>query len=105
MLVRYLLEKCKNTDEVLFFKKKIPVASCQTLTIANRNFNIAVVECNCEKIEIIRPTKEENFVTTTNMFHLHKMRKFNRGKIDDWKAKERYFVSYNTLKNIKTNIP
>lgn len=50
MLVRYLLEKCKTTNEALAVLKSIPIASQQTLTIADREGNIVVVECNCEEM-------------------------------------------------------
>ncbi len=103
MLVRYLLEKCKTTDEALFFLKKVPIASQQILTIADRTGNIVVVECNCEKVEIIRPTKKDNFVVATNEFHSTKMKQFNNYKVDNWKSEERYKVAYNALKKYKNN--
>lgn len=103
MLVRYLLEKCKTTDEAISLLKSVPIASQQTLTIADRTGNIVIVECNCEEIEIIRPNKDGNFVTTANEFNSMKMKKFNNYEVDDWKAKERYLVAYNTLKEYKNN--
>lgn len=99
MLVRYLLEKCKTTDEAISLLKSIPIASQQTLTIADRTGNIVVVECNCEEIEIIKPNKDGNFVTAANEFNSPKMKKFNDHKVDNWRAEERYKVSYNALKN------
>ena len=103
MLVRYLLEKCKTTDEAISLLKSIPIASQQTLTIADKTGNIVVVECNCEEIEIIRPNRDGNFVTTANEFNSTKMKKFNNYKVDDWKAEERYSVAYDTLKKHKNN--
>lgn len=101
MLVRYLLEKCKTTDEALSVLKNIPIASQQTLTIADRTGNIVVVECNCEKIEIIRPTKDGNFVTATNEFNSNLMKQYNNDEVDNWRAAERYLVSYTTLEKIR----
>ncbi len=103
MLVRYLLEKCKTTDEALSLLKNIPIASQQTLTIADRTGNIVVVECNCEKIEIIRPAKDDNFVTATNEFNSNLMKQYNNDEVDNWRATERYLVSYTTLKENKNN--
>ena len=103
MLVRFLLEKCKTTEEAISLLKSVPIASQQTLTIADRTGNIVVAECNCEEIEIIRPNKDGNFVTTTNEFNSKKMKKFNNYKVDNWKAEERYLVAYNTLKKSKNN--
>ncbi len=102
MLVRYLLEKCKTTDEAIQKLNELPIASQQTLTIADANGNIVVVECNCESVEIIKPYKKE-FVTIANEFVSNKMKKFNNYNIDNWKAKERYLVAHNALKENKNN--
>lgn len=101
MLVRYLLEKCKTTNEALAVLKSIPIASQQTLTIADREGNIVVVECNCEEMEIIRSSNDEGFVIATNEFVSDKMKPYNNYKVDGWKAEERYSVAYNTLKEHK----
>lgn len=103
MLVRYLLEKCKTTDEAISLLKSIPIASQQTLTIADRAGNIVVVECNCKEMEIIQPTRNGNFVTTANEFNSTKMKKFNNYEVDNWKSEERYLVAYDTLKKHKNN--
>lgn len=49
MLVRYLLEKCKNTKEAIKHLKMLPIASQQVLIIADSYGDIASVECNNEK--------------------------------------------------------
>ena len=103
MLVRYLLGKCKTTDEVLTMLKRIPIASGQTLTIADRTGNIVVVELTSEAIEIIKPTEDGEFVTTANQFHSSSMKRFNNYEIDDWKSEERYLVSYNALQEHRNN--
>ncbi len=101
MLVRYLLEKCKTTNEALAVLKSIPIASQQTLTIADREGNIVVVECNCEEMEIIRSSNDEGFVVAANEFVSDKMKPYNNYEVDSWKAEERYSVVYNTLKEHK----
>jgi predicted choloylglycine hydrolase len=51
---------------------KLPIGSAQTLTMLDKTGDMVVVECNCEKITIIRPEYGENFVATTNQFgHLY----------------------------------
>ena len=57
LLVRYLLEKCKTTNEVVESIKTLPIASQQTLTVVDCSGNIAVIECNSENIEVIKPNK------------------------------------------------
>jgi len=97
MIVRYLLEKCSTTRQVIEVLKKIPIASSQTLMIADQYGDIVVIECNCNEIKVIE--MEEHFLVTTNHFHSNEMLKYNREDIDDWKSKERYQVAYSTLKN------
>lgn len=97
LLVRFILEKCKNTGEAIEFLKTIPIASSQTLTIADKNGNLVVVECNCEEMEII--IKKDHFVVSTNHFHSKKMIKYNIKGIDDWKSEERYDNAYHALRN------
>ena len=101
ILVRYLLEKCKTTNEAIESIKTLPIASQQTLTIADRTGNIVVIECNSENIEVIKPNKDRDFVVATNEFNSENMIKYNNYNVDDCKAKERYEVAYNTLKNNK----
>ncbi|MBS7020816.1 MAG: linear amide C-N hydrolase [Firmicutes bacterium] len=98
MLVRYLLEKCKTTEEAITCLKKLPIASQQTLTIADRKGDLVVIECNSEMLEIIRPNQDGEFVTATNEFHSERMKKFNQSNMDTWHSEERYQVSYQALK-------
>lgn len=103
MLVRYLLEKCKTTNEAIEKLKTLPIASQQTLTIADSIGNIVIAECNAENIEIIKPNKDGNFVTTANEFTSNSMTKYNNYNVDNWRAEERYFISYNALKENNNN--
>ena len=97
MLVRYLLEKCKTTDEAIISLKTLPIASQQTFTVADNNGEIAVVECNCNHIEVIRPTEHNGFVAAANTFISSKMDKYNKHNIDNWQSDERYSVACNAL--------
>ncbi|WRK51689.1 C45 family peptidase [Coprobacillaceae bacterium CR2/5/TPMF4] len=58
MLVRYLLEKCKTVFQAIKFLQTIPIASSQTITLADASGEIAVVECNSKDISIIYPDKK-----------------------------------------------
>lgn len=103
MLVRYLLEKCKSTDEAIQELREIPIASQQTLTIADTKGEIVVVECNSEKVKVIYPNKDGNFVVTSNNFNSEEMKEYRNPPIDDWKSDERYEVAYQTLKENHDN--
>ncbi len=103
MLVRYLLEKCITTKEAISELNRLPIASAQTLTLADRKGDIVVVECNPEKIVEIRPKKYESFVATANNFNAAKMKKYRNPEIDDWRSDERYDTVCTALKNNKGN--
>lgn len=103
MLVRYLLEKCKTTNEVIDTLNMIPIASQQTLTVMDNAGNFAVIECNCSHIEVIKPTKSDRFVVAANCFVSQKMIEYNNHDIDDWYSDERYSVAYNSLKKSKNH--
>lgn len=97
MLLRYLLEKCKTTAEAIEKLQTLPIASAQTLTIADKSGDIAVVECNPNDMEIIRPRAGEQFVATANNFNSEKMRPYRNPEIDDWRSDERYQTARSAL--------
>ncbi|MCI8695025.1 MAG: linear amide C-N hydrolase [Lachnospiraceae bacterium] len=101
LLVRYLLEKCKTTDEVVESLHRIPIASQQTLTVMDSVGNFAVMECNCNHVEVIEPTEDNGFVVATNGFTYQKMTEYNNHAIDNWRSEERYSTACNALRNNK----
>lgn len=101
MLTRYLLEKCKTTCEAVNKLHQLPIASAQTLTIADKSGDIAVVECNPKEIVVIKPREGEQFVATANNFNSEIMHSYRNPEIDDWRSDERYQTARNALKNNK----
>jgi predicted choloylglycine hydrolase len=97
MLIRYILEKCKTTGDAINALKGLPIASAQTITLADRYGDIAVVECNAEKLVVLRPETGMNFVAATNCFHSPEMLQYRNTEIDDWRAEERYHTAQNAL--------
>jgi predicted choloylglycine hydrolase len=97
MLIRYILEKCKTTGEAISGLKSLPIASSQTITLADRSGDIAVVECNAEKLVVIKPEPDKNFVAAANCFVSPEMLPYRNTEIDDWRADERYRTAHNTL--------
>lgn len=81
MLVRYLLEKCRSVEDCKNALSRLTIGSAQTLTIADRTGNMAVVECNAHEKAVITP-KDRAFVCTTNHFNSACMKKYNN-KVDD----------------------
>lgn len=103
MLIRYLLENCKTAQEAIVELHRLPIASAQTITMADKLGDIAVVECNPEKIVVIRPEPDQCFVATANNFNSLEMKQYRNPGIDDWRSDERYFTAYTALKNNKHN--
>lgn len=100
MLVRYLLEKCKSVDEAVDALRKLPIASAQTITLADQSGKIAVVECNAKEFELILPKKGENFVATANNFNSEQLKKYRTpDNIDDWGSDMRYETAKTALKD------
>lgn len=97
MLLRLLLEKCKTTAEAIEALRRLPIASAQTLTLADKEGDIAVVECNPTAIEVIRPWPGELFVATANNFTSEKMRPYRNPDIDDWRSDERCLTAKTAL--------
>jgi predicted choloylglycine hydrolase len=97
MLVRYILEKCKTTKDAINKLHLLPIASAQTITLADKNGEIAVVECNPENVVVVRPEQGQQFVATANNFNSDKMQKYRNPKIDDWRSDERYQNAYRAL--------
>lgn len=98
ILVRYLLEKCKTTEEAITKLHQLPIASAQTVTIADKYGEIAVVECNPENIVVIMPEDGETFVATANNFNSEPMQQYRNTIIDDWGSEKRYETAYQALK-------
>ena len=103
MLTRYLLEKCKTTAEAVSALQKLPIASAQTLTIADKNGEIVVVECNPKEVVVIKPKDGEQFVATANNFNSEIMQNFRNPQIDDWRSDDRYRTVRTALEQNKGN--
>lgn len=99
ILVRYMLEKCKSVKEAIHALKKLPIASSQTIALADAYGDIAVVECNCHHIEVI--TSKQGYLVATNVFHSARLKSFHQEGIDNWRADERYQVANEALKQHK----
>lgn len=98
MLVRYLLERCRNVEDACAILKQIPIASSQTLTLADPQGNLLVVECTPDHIEMIKPNKNKPYVIAVNHFQTPECKRFQVQNMDDWKSKERYQTVNNTLR-------
>ena len=85
-----MLETCRTVNEALTLLRSVPVASAQTLTLADAGGAIALVECSCRRVEVLRPAPRQPFVCAVNAFHTPAMRAERLEGVDDWAAAPRY---------------
>lgn len=90
MLLRFFLEKCMTTEDVICNIKHLPISSAQTITVADAQGDTAVIECNAEKTVIVRPSVAQTFVCATNIFHEAEMLPLQNLNIDNWQSEQRY---------------
>ena len=89
MALRLLAETCASVEEALDRLRELPLASCQTLTLADKAGNIAVAECGPEGVRVERPGPEGPFVCAANLFRSDLADPLPPG-LDTWRAAERY---------------
>lgn len=98
MLVRYILEHCTTTKEAISALQTLPIASCQTITLADATGEIAVVECNAQAVTIIPPAPGTHFVATANNFNAPQMAQYrNPPLLNDWQSGLRYQTAVSAL--------
>jgi len=97
MLLRFFLEKCRTTEDVIRSIQRLPVGSAQTFTVADAAGNIAVIECTPEKSAVIRPSAERPFVCATNTFHAAEMLPLQDPGVENCRAEERYHTLVQAL--------
>lgn len=90
LLLRFFLETCKTTGEVLERIQNIPISSAQTFTIADAAGEIVVVECSSDGAAVLRPSDRRPYVCAVNQYHAAAMEPFRSPGIDDWQAGARY---------------
>ena len=104
MILRYLLEKCKNVPETVLCLKSLPISSAQTIILADAAGKIALVECDSEGIEVVPSMIDDGkFVCAVNSFNLEKMAEHNRVGIDDWHSEARFKTVFSALRSSFVN--
>ena len=98
ILLRFFLEKCQTTGEVLQYLSRLPISSAQTFTIADPTGEIAVAECYSKDLQVIRPTIKQPYVCAANIFHTPRLAVQNYTASDTWEAEPRYETLLHTLK-------
>lgn len=95
VIVRYLLENCKNVKEGIKKLNTLTISSSQNILMSDRYGDMALVECNCENINIIG--QKNNFVCCSNDFNSTEMKIYNCNLEDNIFSKRRYETMRNSL--------
>ena len=89
MVLRLLAETCTTVTEAVERLRELPLASCQTLTLADAAGGIAVAECGPEGVRVEGHGPTGPFVCATNLFRSELANPLPPG-LDTWRAAERY---------------
>lgn len=89
-IVRKVLENCSNTEQAIKLIQETRVASANNFLIADRNYDIAVVESAPQKSVVRKRESGENFIYITNQFITYEMKPFDQGGVEWSKSLERY---------------
>lgn len=95
-VIRKILEECKTTEEAVKMIKTLPISSSHNIVIADRNRDMAVVECTSEEISV---RYNKNYVIATNHFISNNMVKYNNNENNWYYTNDRYNTIDNCLKN------
>lgn len=101
-LIRAILEKCGNTQDAINFIKNVPLCSTQNIILADKNGNLAVVECSPNKV-VVRQSKD--YIVSTNHFVSTEMEKETVKIEENWYlTNDRYETCNASLKEVNKDI-
>lgn len=90
-LIRHILETCRTVKEAIGLLKSLPISSTQNIVLADKSGDMAVVECNSQKIALRRSIKNKNFLVAANHFVDNKMQNEHANPVPNWyHSNERY---------------
>lgn len=90
MLLRMMLERCRNVSDALQLAERVPICCSGTLMIGDAKGAGALLEVSPEKIEVRHISQNQPFLCAVNMFNTPAMKPFNRLPEDTWQAEERF---------------
>ncbi|GAA0741056.1 C45 family peptidase [Clostridium oceanicum] len=78
VVIRSLLENCKDVNEAIAYVEKMPIAYNINLLVADKKGNVALIETldGRKAIKSISADTKEQFLCSTNHVHLEELKKF-----------------------------
>lgn len=91
-IVRYLLERAKDTEQAMNLLRELPIASNCNILLADRSGRMAVVECtpSLKRIREAETFGKDKIVCTVNSFTSDEMREYDAAHGDDYDSRIRY---------------
>jgi len=91
-IVRYLLEKARNTEQAVAMLSELPIASNCNILFADCNGRMTVVECTpaLKRIREAEVFGAEKIICTVNSFTSDEMKKYDDAHGNDYDSHKRY---------------
>lgn len=103
LIVRHILETCKNVEEAIAMIKSLPIASTQNIIVADKTGDMAVVECSPRSVVIRKPDVNTDFLVSANHFIDSSMQLEHCNPEDNWYlTKDRYATVQKALLETET---
>lgn len=98
-IVRYLLEKAKNTEHAVTLLNELPIASNCNILLADKTGKMVVVECTPVLKQLRTPieTQYGKIICTVNNFTSNNMKQYDYSNGDVFNSVERYDVVIKSL--------
>jgi len=98
-IVRYLLEKADNTEQAISLLMGLPVASNCNILLADKNGNMAVVECTplFKRIREAETFNNGKIIGAVNSFTSEEMKPYDDANGNDYNSHTRYQVVINSF--------
>lgn len=97
VIVRALLENCKDVEEGVHYLKDMPIAANMNLLLADAGGNTALIETYEGNLALKRVDKTSDYLIATNHAVIPEIMKIERGKL--LQSEIRYNILKDTLEN------
>lgn len=84
MIVRHVLESCRNVKEAVEMIGSLPIATTQNIILADRSGDMAVVESSPQKVTVRRPQRGDAWLVSANHFVSETMQAEHANPEENW---------------------
>jgi predicted choloylglycine hydrolase len=102
--VRFMLDKCSNTEEAVNFLTHIKFLTANNYLIADRTGNLVVVEASPAAVRVRRPETGEPFIVATNHFVNLEMKTYEDAAKKDPDSEMRYNAILASIREVHGHV-